>query len=65
MNTLHVLNTTLIVLNSQEAIHALFAKKAEHYSSKPLRKMATLYVAPGDLRRAQACANPSARAGLI
>ncbi len=46
VNTLHVLNTTLIVLNSQESIDALFNKKVEQYSSKPPRKMANLYVTP-------------------
>lgn len=45
MNTLHVLNTTLIVLNSQEAIDALFNKKADQYSNKPSRWMANSYVA--------------------
>ncbi|KAI0350504.1 cytochrome P450 [Trametes cingulata] len=42
VNTLHVLNQTIIVLNSQEAIDALFNKKAEQYASKPPRKMADL-----------------------
>ncbi|KAL1943430.1 hypothetical protein VTO73DRAFT_4505 [Trametes versicolor] len=40
VNTLHVLNTTLIVLNSQEAIDTLFNKKADQYSNKPSRWMA-------------------------
>ncbi|KAI0369594.1 cytochrome P450 [Pilatotrama ljubarskyi] len=42
VNTLHVLNETIIVLNSKEAIDALFNKKVEQYSSKPPRKMADL-----------------------
>ncbi|KAI0820119.1 cytochrome P450 [Trametes gibbosa] len=42
VNTLHVLNTTLIVLNSHKAIDALFNKHAARYSSKPPRKMADL-----------------------
>ncbi|KAI0651006.1 cytochrome P450 [Trametes meyenii] len=42
VNTLHVLNKTIIVLNSHEAIEALFTKKVAQYSSKPPRKMANL-----------------------
>ncbi|KAI0673275.1 cytochrome P450 [Trametes maxima] len=42
VNTLHVLNKTIIVLNSHEAIEALFTKKVAQYSSKPARKMADL-----------------------
>ncbi|KAI0633181.1 cytochrome P450 [Trametes polyzona] len=54
--SLHVLNQTLIVLNSHEAIDAIFNKKVEQYSSKPPRKMADLtdltmtlpFMNPGD-----------------
>ena len=46
INTYRVLNKTIIVLNSQEAIDALFTKKVEQYSSKPPRKMSELYVLP-------------------
>ncbi|CDO76414.1 hypothetical protein BN946_scf184925.g1 [Trametes cinnabarina] len=42
VNTLHVLKTTIIVLNSHESIDALFNKKAAQYSSKPPRRMANL-----------------------
>ncbi|KAI9058618.1 cytochrome P450 [Trametes sanguinea] len=42
VNTFHVLNTTIIVLNSQKSIDALFNKKAGQYSSKPPRRMANL-----------------------
>ncbi|KAI8996229.1 cytochrome P450 [Trametes punicea] len=42
VNTLHVLNTTIIVLNSHESIDALFNKRVEQYSSKPPRRMANL-----------------------
>ncbi|KAI0325964.1 cytochrome P450 [Cubamyces sp. BRFM 1775] len=42
VNTLHVLNTTIIVLNSHEAIDALFNKRVERYSAKPPRRMANL-----------------------
>ena len=44
VNTYHVLNKTLIVLNSREAIDALFTKQVENYSDKPPRKMADMYV---------------------
>ncbi|KAH9851180.1 cytochrome P450 [Lenzites betulinus] len=57
VNTLHVLNTTLIVLNSHKAIDALFNKQVERYSSKPPRKMSDLsdltmtlpFMNPGDV----------------
>ena len=44
VNTYHVLNKTLIVLNSREAIDALFTKQVENYSDKPPRKMADMCV---------------------
>ncbi|RPD63543.1 cytochrome P450 [Lentinus tigrinus ALCF2SS1-6] len=42
INTYRVLNKTIIVLNSREAIDALFEKEVEHYSDKPGRKMANI-----------------------
>ncbi|KAI0696235.1 cytochrome P450 [Cerioporus squamosus] len=42
INTYRVLNETIIVLNSREAIDALFEKKVEQYSDKPGRKMANI-----------------------
>ena len=39
-----MLGTTLIVLNSREAIDALFEKEVEQYSSKAPRQMANMYV---------------------
>ncbi|RDX45259.1 cytochrome P450 [Lentinus brumalis] len=42
INTYRVLNKTIIVLNSREAIEALFEKEVEHYSDKPGRRMANI-----------------------
>ena len=57
MNTYHVLNKTLIILNSREAIDALFEKQVDNYSNKPPRKMADMsdltmtlpFMNPGDI----------------
>ena len=46
VTTYKVLGTTIIVLNSREAIEALFEKEVEQYSSKPPRRMANMYVSP-------------------
>ncbi|KAI0743121.1 cytochrome P450 [Daedaleopsis nitida] len=42
INTYHVLNKTIIILNSRESIEALFNKQADDYSDKPPRKMANI-----------------------
>ena len=42
INTYRVLNKTIIVLNSREAIEALFEKQVDRYSDKPGRRMANI-----------------------